>query len=217
MRATRSRGCLLLTVLLAAGPAAAGPNPDARIVLHLIGSAPDNECETPQAAGYDDCATETVTRALAGAAIDVYVYLERYSSTSGVQMQFAWDPSWTFLGWTSNCLPGQLDGEVPETSGDNYSTQFLPCASGGALAPLGWLRFIAGAPESFLTVGEHDSKPGTVIADCEGREHDPIPVDHRGSVGVETAGRNPCRLSPVEAASWGAVKQRFAGRERAAR
>jgi hypothetical protein len=41
MRATRSRGWLGLTVRLAAGEAAAGPHPGARI-------------GTPQAAGHDD-------------------------------------------------------------------------------------------------------------------------------------------------------------------
>jgi hypothetical protein len=188
----------------------AGPNPDARLVLHLVPTEPGNGCETPQASGYDDCTEETVTQALPGQAIDIYLYLVDYTLTSGVQMRLIWDESWTLLGWTSTCIPGQRDGEVPEESGDNYSTAFLPCQGGGELLPLGFLRFVAGNAGTSLRIGEHDSPVGTVIADCPGTEDfDAIVTDHRGSIGVAVPGVNPCNLSPITPLNWGAIKQHW--------
>lgn len=197
---------ILAFLLLSVAAATAGPNAEARLLLHAVPHDPSNTCQTPAMQGYDDCTTETVTQVMPGADVDVYVFLENHTNASGIQVSFVWDASWTFIEWSGLCLQGQIDAEVPATSGDNYSNQFS-CQTGG-LAPLGRLHMTAGNAGTTLSVGDHGSGL-TGVADCLGVELDGFEAGQRGVIAAGIPGTNPCNLTPVAATTWSRLKAAY--------
>jgi len=210
----RKTSTLTLTLACLASAATAGPNADARLVLHAIPHAAANTCQTPAQTGYDDCTAETVTQVDAGAEVDIYVFLQGYGGASGMQVSFVWDPGWILIEWVGLCVSGQIDAEVPSASGDNYSNQFV-CRSSGTLLPLGRLHMIAGPIGTALTVGDHGSGL-TGVADCEGIELDAFGPGERGSVVVGAPGANPCNPTAIVPSTWGRIKATLGGPRRRA-
>ncbi len=172
--------------------ALSAPNEDVRIVLHGHPQDPLNTCTTPQdSLGLDCDGIRPIVSVPAGAAIDVYVYLQNYDTVCGAQMAFEWDASWTMLYWIGSCQSSEVLGSnAPQASGDSYVGAF-DAITGGALAPLGRMRFTAGDTGTEFAVIETWAPGGTGLIDDVG-VFSTIPPQNRGVVAVESPGVDSC-------------------------
>jgi hypothetical protein len=183
---------VVVLVALSASQAGASQNADARIVLHAQPFNIQNTCTTPQQSTGLDCdSVRPTVNVSAGQAIDVYVYLHSYDSIAGAQMAFTWPASWTFQYWVGACQAHELVAVgTPQASGDSYIGAF-DVITGGALQPLGRLRFTTGTSGTQFTVTETWAPGGTGVIDGQ-LDFSTIPSNHRGVIAVGTSGIDAC-------------------------
>lgn len=170
------------------------PNTDTRIVLHAIPEGPSS-CTRPQQLGFD-CVTQTATTTVdSGQVVIIYVYLIGYEAVTGIQLQFSWDPSWTFDSWAGNCRPGSVEVQTPSADAGDYVAAFNPIR-GGALLPIGRLYMIAGNPGTMVTITESIFPGGTGVLTAGQRGmFVSVPAGQRGAIGVEVPGVDTCQPS----------------------
>ena len=183
---------MIAFVALSASQAGASPNADVRIVLHAQPANAQNTCTTPQQAlGLNCDSVRPTVNVSAGQAIDVYVYLHSYDSIAGAQMAFTWLASWTFQYWVGACPAHELLAvAAPQASGDSYIGAF-DVITGGALQPLGRLRFTTGTSGTQFTVTETWAPGGTGVIDGQ-LGFSAIPSNHRGVIAVGISGVDAC-------------------------
>jgi hypothetical protein len=188
--------------LLASRPAEAA-NTDARIVLHAQPYASGNNCLTPQQSLGLNCDSVRPTVSVTpGQAVEIYVYFHSYDSLAGAQMAFTWHSSWSLVYWAGACQGHELLAvPVPQASGDSYVGAFDPI-TGGALQPLGRLRFVAGNAGTQFTVTETWAPGGTGVIDNQ-LAFTPIPANHRGMIAVSGQGTDSCGGKGESAAFYG--------------
>jgi hypothetical protein len=142
----------------------------------------------------------------------VYLMAFNYSALAGLQTAFTWDPSWILLGTMFECLPGQLNTNVPTAPGGatsgTISTAF-DCTTSGQLLVIGRLSMIAG-PSGCLSQVQSTYPNGTHVLDCA-LQIDEIPEPARlGKVCVGPGGIHACyTLNPAQPATWGQIKATY--------
>jgi hypothetical protein len=183
---------LLVTALTGATGISRASNDDARIVLHAQPYTYTNTCTTPQdSLGLNCDGVRPTVSVAARSDIEVYVYLQNYTAVAAAQMAFEWDASWSFFYWIGNCQSNEVLGTgSPQTSGDSYIGAF-DAVVGGALAPLGRMRFTAGTVGTQLNITQTWAPGGTGVVD-DVLVFVPIPSENWGMIGVQIPGIDSC-------------------------
>jgi hypothetical protein len=186
-------------------------NESTTIVLHARDGFA--ACDEPQQNGLD-CINGHPTLDLTGMTAPwVFVMLRNYDVLAGLQCAFDWPLTWTYLGGTWDCQPGSLTAEQPKAPGPVAGTLALVfnCVQGGSLITIGRMIFANTASQGCLSIIESDGPFGTHVANCDASDGPPIPPENRGRVCTGPGGYDACwpASTPVESATWGAIKSQY--------
>ena len=204
-----ARLCLLMALLLSA-PASFALNENTTIVLHARdGFAP---CDDPQQHGID-CVSGLPNVDLSGMQMPwVYVMLRNYEHIGGLQCAFDWPSTWAYFGAVWNCQ-GHALGHGPTGPGPIAGTLGVAfdCVQGGALITVGQLIFTSTVGGGCVSVIESGFGFGTHVGNCDGSDGAAISPANRGRVCVGVGGYDACwpASTPVESATWGAIKSQY--------
>jgi hypothetical protein len=200
---------LLLSLVLTASVSFA-LNENTTIVLHARdGFAP---CDDPQQHGID-CINGLPNVDLSGMQMPwVYVMLRNYDGIGGIACAFDWPMEWNYLGGTWDCQQHMIVVLQPVSPGP-VTGQLLTafdCIQGGALATVGRMIFAAPSTAGCLSVINPNHPFGVHVANCIGGD-DLIPPENRGRVCAGPGGYDACwpASTPVESATWGAIKSQY--------
>jgi hypothetical protein len=202
--------CLMIAVVVIPGGAHAGPNANTTLVLHAVQTqfgpcAIEDPCEPAPG-------SPSILILEPGLAHAVYVLVRNYSVAAGVQLAMDVAPSWVFMYGLWDCIgdigptaPGPPWGPTAGTA----SVLFFDLISGGATRVVGRLHFaVLGA--GCMDIVESAFPFGTHVM---GPQYEPEAIDpsNRGRVCVGPGGINTCEPAPVpvEASTWGAIKEQF--------
>jgi hypothetical protein len=182
---------------------------DVSIVLHAIDHPDRVHCYVPEEMGYRDPATQTRTSVAANSEIDVFVYLVGYEQTNGAGFRLAWPADWEYFGWVSDCLPpGQITIADLQDDAIDIATAFNQ-RTGDAPLPLGYASFrTSGTGEVRLEATRYCIDDGGACYLSNFEEY-AIPLPRLGRVAVGGPGYNPAAMTPVAAATWGAIKASY--------
>jgi hypothetical protein len=201
---------MVAALLLVFASSAMALNENTTIVLHARDGFAD--CSGPQQAGLD-CVNVHPTIDVTGMAAPwVFVMLRNYDQLAGLQCAFDWPSTWTFLAGTWDCQPGSAISQFPKAPGPKVGTLAVvfDCVQNGSLITIGRMIF-ASAGTGCLSIIESDLAFGTHVAECDGGDGAAIPPANRGRVCVGVGGYDACWLAstPVESATWGAIKSQY--------
>lgn len=195
--------CWILTLLAATTgthAALAGPNASTTMVLHAV------ETVYGLCAIEDPCVPEpgspVVEIAHPGQVYAVYLLLRNYDAVAGFQCRIETQGDWTFQFAVFDCQPNQLDCNWPDLS------CAFNCVVGGETAVMGRGHLIPNS--GCISVVESPYPWGTHVFGCQ-LEVDPVIEANRGRVCVGPGGVNTCEPAPVpvEASTWGAIKEQY--------
>ncbi len=177
-----------------------------KIILHAISHDDRVHCFVPAEQGYRNPATQTVTSVARASDIDVFLYLVDYEQAEGAGFQLVWPADWAYYGWSADCLGHQITVTDFVDTGIHLGTVFDP-VTGGALVPLGYASFTAGAGgEARLAGTWMCAESGRGICYLRRGAEVRIEPPMTGRVAAGGPGYNPAAAMPVAATTWGAIK-----------
>jgi hypothetical protein len=149
----------------------------------------------------------------------IYVLLRNYEAVSVVSFRFsvdggvAPDPWGDWVnGGSSFACQGNQHGLFSPTPNDGHLLTTFDCITGGALAPLGFMVFIAGAG-GCLTIGDSEVSP-TGVQRCSTPPfvYFNVPPENRARICVGPGGYDACDPVPVpvRVSTWGGIKAQYA-------
>ncbi len=197
----RIRACLVLGLLLAS-PAAA-ENENTTLVLHVV---PRGEFGCSVTGVCDGTAPNVEVR---GGEEYVVALLARNfdAGFKGVHCAFDWHWSWTLSYSLWDCQPGSIGELYPQGPGprDGMGGALFDCIEAGDTAVIGWLVMEAGEAGCLEVVAP---EVGIRAVNCNPTDTF-IDLRNVGRVCVGEGGYAPCDpvTLPVEATSWGQIKQ----------
>jgi hypothetical protein len=191
----------------------AGANPNFTLPLHAKVS------QFEPCSGYlpvDCLGVRPTVQVETGQQVAIFLFVANYTQLAVIQTAFEVAPSWSFTFGLWDCQPG-LGGKFPPmppfgpTNGTMIYT--FNCLTGGTLAALGRMFFVAGTG----CIGQVESSypDGIYALDCQQQLDQILPDEpgqeaRLGKVCVGAGGHDACEAAtPVAAATWGKIKAAY--------
>ena len=187
-----------VSVIVLAGIALAGNNPQAKVAVHVKDHNSKQACTSLPAIE----ACEDIITTYAEFSFDAFPVFFDLVEYQGVEYGVCW-PDWTYSAAWTQCADLVIGGIV--WPGDGISQTWTSCHS-EAIVITGWAWLYADEP-GLVTVCDHPVTGAIQILDCAEGIDGPVAVFSSGVFGAE--GEDPCAPVMIEATTWGQIKGMF--------
>jgi hypothetical protein len=203
----------LASLVGAVDRAVAGANPNFTLPLHAKVS------QFEPCSGYlpvDCLSVRPTVQVETGQQVAIFLFVANYTQLAVIQTAFEVDPSWSFTFGLWDCQPGLQEFPPMPPFGPTSGTMIYAfnCLTGGTLAALGRMFFVAGTG----CIGQVESTyppDGIYALDCQQQVDQIFPDEpgqqaRLGKVCVGAGGHDACdHVTPVAAATWGLIKATY--------
>ena len=203
---------VVLVWMAGVNSAFAGSNPNFTLPLHAKLS------QFEPCSGYlpvDCLGVRPTVQVETGQQVAIFLFVANYTQLAVIQTAFEVDPSWSFTFGLWNCQPGLQEFPPMPPFGPTSGTMIYAfnCLTGGTLAALGRMFFVAGTG----CIGQVESSypDGIYALDCQQQMDQIFPDEpgqqtRLGKVCVGAGGHDACEAAtPVAAATWGWIKASY--------